>query len=141
MFGSPFPFLFPCELVEWFRDLAVVLDESSVEVTESKETLEFFQLLWCQPACQGLGFDRIHLNSPFRYYHPQVLNFFFFDLALLWFDVEFVCLEDLQNLLGDSSVLFKGSGVDYNIIDIDGDLSSVNEVLEDVVHYQLERCR
>ena len=95
MFGSPFPFFFPCELVEWFCDLAVVFDELSVEVTEPKETLEFFQLLRCRPACQGLGFDGIHLDSPFRYYHSQVLDLLFLYFTLLWFDVEFVGSEDL----------------------------------------------
>ena len=95
MFGSPFPFFFPCQLVEWFCDPAIVLDEPSVEVAESKETLELLQLLWCQAACQGLGFDGIHLNSSLGYYYSQVLNSFFLYLALLWFDIEFVGLEDL----------------------------------------------
>ena len=95
LFGSPFPFFFPCELVEWFCDLAVIFDESSVEVTEPQETLEFFQLLWRRPACQGLGLDGVHLDFSFRYYHSQVLDFLFLDLTLLQFDVEFVCLEDL----------------------------------------------
>ena len=95
MFDSPFPFFFPCELVKRFCDLAIVSDESSVEVTEPKETLEFFQLLWCRPACQGLGFDGIHLDFPFGYYHSQVLDFFSFYLTLLQFDVEFIGPEDL----------------------------------------------
>ena len=95
MFSSPFPFFFPCELVEWFCDLAVIFNESSVEVTEPKETLEFFQLLGRWPTCQGLSFDGIHLDSSFRYYHSQVLDLFLLYLALLRFDVEFVCSEDL----------------------------------------------
>ena len=71
------------------------LDEPSVEVTEPKETLEFFQLLWRWPVCQALGFDGVHLDSPFRYHYSQVLDLFFFYLALLQFDVEFVGSEDL----------------------------------------------
>ena len=29
-------------------------------------------------------------------------------------------------------------GVDYDVVDVDGDLSRVDKVSEDVVHYQLE---
>ena len=95
LFSSPFPFFFPCKLVKWFCDLAVVFNEPSLEVTEPKETLEFFQLLRRWPACQGLGFDGIHLDSPFGYYHSKVLDFFSFYFALFRFDVEFVGSEDL----------------------------------------------
>ena len=95
LFSSPFPFFFPCQLVEWFCDLTVVLDEPSVEVTEPKETLEFFQLLWHCSVCQGLSLDGVHLDSPFRYYHSQVLDFFLLYFAFFGFDVEFVGSEDL----------------------------------------------
>ena len=30
--------------------------------------------------------------------------------------------------------------MDYDVIDVDGDLSGVDEVSEDVVHYRLECC-
>ena len=30
--------------------------------------------------------------------------------------------------------------MDYDVIDVDGDLSGVDEVSEDVVHYRLEGC-
>ena len=82
-------------MVEWFCNFAIVFDKSSVEVTEPKEALEFFQLLRRRPACQGLSFDGIHLDFPFRYYHSQVLDLFSFYFALLRFDVEFVGSEDL----------------------------------------------
>ena len=38
-------------------------------------------------------------------------------------------------------MFFEGFGVDDDVIDVDGDLSSVDEVSEDVVHYRLERHR
>ena len=31
--------------------------------------------------------------------------------------------------------------MDYDVVNVDGDLSGVDEVLEDVVHYRLECCR
>ena len=37
------------------------------------------------------------------------------------------------------SVFFEGFGVDDNVVDVDGDLSGVDEVSEDVIHYRLER--
>ena len=61
-----------------------------------------------------------------------------FDFTLLGFDVLLVVSEDPEDFFGDFSVCVKVVGMYHDIVDIHHNVSSGDEVLEEVVHHCLE---
>jgi hypothetical protein len=53
-------FAFLCKIEEWPYEFRVVLDESSVEVTEAKEFLDIFNSFGSWPIFNCFKFDWIH---------------------------------------------------------------------------------
>ena len=82
------------------NDVGVVVDESTVEVRESKEGLNVLNLPWFQPIGNGLNFLRRHGESIGRETETEVLGGGGMELTFLWLGEEIVLSETLEDFAG-----------------------------------------
>ena len=72
------------------------------------------------------------------YDETKVFDLFAFDFAFFGFDIKFVFVKEVKNLLCDYPVFFYSFRVNDDVIDEDGDVSFSNEISEYMVHHCLE---
>lgn len=110
LFGSPNPIFLSGKTGEGLGNAGVLLDETTVEVGEAKEGLEFSLARRCWPSCNTFNFNRIHLHISSTNDYPKILNLCSFKRTLLMLEIEFVLSKDLKNLLNNDAMFFDGLG-------------------------------
>ncbi len=70
--------------------------------------------------------------------YPEVLNGSLLKLTFVHSEVQFVLLQDLQNLPGNLSVFIEGSHKDEDVIQVDHNHTFCDEFLKDVVYHHLK---
>ena len=126
------------QVEEWVGMFQEVLDEPSVEVGEFEEGLHFLLIHWSGPLSNASNLDWVHCDRVVRDNHSKVLDHGFLKLTLVGMEVEFVLLQQLQNVAGDLPMLFKGLHEDEDVIQIDHDYAFRDEILKDVVYHGLK---
>ena len=87
--GGPIPReVLLSEVKERVSDVGVVRDESSVEVSETKERANVFHLSWCRPTCNAIEFDRVHGQLDRLHNHAEVFYLVGGELAFLEFQMK-----------------------------------------------------
>ncbi|KIM65046.1 hypothetical protein SCLCIDRAFT_113814, partial [Scleroderma citrinum Foug A] len=92
-------------------DVGVVMDESMVEVRESKEGLDVLNLPQFQPIGDGLDFLCRHRESVGREAESKVLGGGGMELTFLWFGKEIVFAEALEDFTDVSLMGLEDLGV------------------------------
>ena len=102
-------------------NLREVPDEPSVEVHKSYEGLDIFHFCWLWPVHDSLDLNGVHCYMVFGDDKPKVVHLSTFKFAFFQSEEQLEGMEGLEYLSGDSLMVFKGGGVD-----------------EDVIHHHLE---
>ncbi|KIO05710.1 hypothetical protein M404DRAFT_140347, partial [Pisolithus tinctorius Marx 270] len=87
-----------CEVSEWNDDVGVVINESSVEVHETKERLDVSHLLWLRPVMDHLNLLSRHGETGGRKNITKVLNGVRVKLTLLWLGIKTMLLKVAEYL-------------------------------------------
>ena len=83
-FIGPLPLLrLLSQIIQRMHDVREVLDESTIEIAESKETANFFNCRGALPLGDPLYLDGIHMDFPVANYHPKIFDFILVEGALL----------------------------------------------------------
>ncbi|KIO10900.1 hypothetical protein M404DRAFT_128813, partial [Pisolithus tinctorius Marx 270] len=77
-----------CEASEWNNDVGVVINESSVEICEAKERLDFSHLPWLRPVVDCLNLLSGHGETGGRKNITEVLDGVRVKLTLLWLGIK-----------------------------------------------------
>src|SRR5258708_2583244 len=104
--------------MEGVSDFREVPDEPSVEVHKSYEGLDVlhFHQLW--PVCDSLDFNRVHCYMVFGYDESKVVHLSTLKFAFLWLEEQLVGTEGLEYLSSDPPMVYKGGGVDEDVIHV-----------------------
>jgi hypothetical protein len=73
--------------------------------------------------------------------HAKVVNLGLLKVAFFGFQVQFIFTENLQDFTDGFSVVFKGVREDENIVHVNHNFASKNEVFQESVHCGLEHCK
>ena len=113
------------------------MDESTVEVHESKEGLDVLNFLQFQPIGDGLNFLHRHGESVRRETETEVLSGGGMELTLLWLGKEIVLLEVSEDFVDVFLMGLEVLGVYQDVIQID-DNADIEEIHEDAIDESLE---
>lgn len=72
---------------------------------------------------------------------PEVFSFECLKFALLVFEVQLIVLQDLKDLMDNHAMFLECCSISHNVIHIDDDLPSVDQVVEQMIHHHLKGCR
>ncbi|KAG6876697.1 hypothetical protein C0993_001034 [Termitomyces sp. T159_Od127] len=97
----------PCEPVEGFGDLGVVINELAVEIGKTKEGLHLVYTLGWRSVEDGFHLSGVHVNAIWSDYDAKVLDFSGVEQALLRLGVEVVLLELFEDVADVVVVLFQ----------------------------------
>ncbi len=114
-----------------------ILDETSIEISKSQESLKLLYRLGNWPLRDGSHLPLVHLNSLLANDVAEELHCGPMELALLQTEVQMVLAEPLKDLLNVVAMVSQVPGVDENIIDVDNH-EVVEELPEHLVHEFLE---
>ncbi|KAF9798448.1 hypothetical protein IEO21_10718 [Rhodonia placenta] len=120
------PWVIPCELVEWLRDLSEVLNEAAVEVGEPPELLNIFFVPRYRPLINSFQLRGIHCYLIATEHIANVVDLGNVPFALLRLQEQIVILKAAKDLARDLIMLLLIGGEDEY------------EIMEDVVHHRLE---
>ncbi|KIO07671.1 hypothetical protein M404DRAFT_135586 [Pisolithus tinctorius Marx 270] len=87
-----------CEASEWNNDVGVVVNESPVEICETKEGLDVSHLPWLRPVTDCLNFLSGHGETGGRKNITEVLDGVRVKLALLWLGIETMLSKAVEYL-------------------------------------------
>src|ERR1700746_3828046 len=119
-------------------NLQEILNEPSVEIHESNKGLDVLHLCWLWPVCDPLDLNRVHRYAVLGDDESQVIHLSTFELAFLRSEEELVGAEGLEYFSSDSPMVYKGGGVDEDVIHVAYGFVPINKGTEDVVHHGLE---
>ncbi|KIO02106.1 hypothetical protein M404DRAFT_148495 [Pisolithus tinctorius Marx 270] len=86
------------EASEWNDDVGVVINESSIEICETKERLDVSHLLWLRPVVDCLDLLSRHGETGGRKDITEVLDGVRVKLALLWLGIKTMLLKVAEYL-------------------------------------------
>ena len=138
--GGPYPRRRAAQTVERCGKTSKVANKSAVEVDEPKELLDILFVLWHHPWGHGFDLLWVHLHGSMSDDDAEVLNFLNLKDTLLKLEGEVVVKQDLKYLPGDEAVGRNVICEDQDIIHVDNDMASWDEVLENDIHHCL-KCR
>ena len=127
--------------MEGSSDLQEIFDESSVIVQKSNKCLYSLFIARGSPLLHSLNLLWIYLDHPPPYNEAQVSYFFFFKEAFGFLEVEVVFSKPLQHLMSQPSVPLEVIGEYEDVVEINNDMSPIDEVSKDVIHHSLEGGR
>ena len=107
-----------------------VLNELSVEIEESEESPKFLSGMWDWPFEYASDLSLVHADRIVTNNQTEVLSLQLLEFALGMLKVELVVSKQLKYFPYDLSVFLKGGGIDHDVIYVDDDLSSINEIVE-----------
>ena len=112
------------EIVQWSSETGVVVDEASIESSETEEGTDIFEFLWDGPIRDSLEFDRIHSELTGLKMKTKIFNFILLELTFLWFQKEAIGFENVKDLADNATMLFQGSSGNEDVIHVDEDGTS-----------------
>ncbi|KAI0312979.1 hypothetical protein OF83DRAFT_1036300, partial [Amylostereum chailletii] len=121
-------------------NLGKVLDEVTVEVSKPEEQLDILDIARGGPFSDARYLDRIHSNLVMQDNQAEVLNRILFKDTFLRLEEEVIVLQALQHLHHQFMVLFECLCEDKDVVHVDDNLATVNEIFEKFIHHCLE-CR
>jgi hypothetical protein len=80
------------------------LDEIPIIASESEESAHFCWVFGSRIVRNPLELLRVHLEVSFANDDTQVLDFLLLECALFWFDVQVICLQDVEYAVYQFSV-------------------------------------
>src|SRR5258708_21866252 len=116
---APRPVLrLPSEHMKGVGDFGEVPDEPPVEVHEPYEGLDilYFCRLW--PVSDPLDLNGVHRYVVLGDDNPKVVHLSTFEFAFLWLEKQLIGVEGLEYLLGDSTMVCEGGGVNEDVINV-----------------------
>ncbi len=84
--------------------LQEVFNESLVEVDKAKKWLHLFLICRSRPLSDARNLDGVHCNRVVEDDHPEILNGSLLELVFIHLEIQFMLLQNLQDLLDDLSV-------------------------------------
>jgi hypothetical protein len=125
-----------------FGDLRESSYEAAIEVAESQELAYIFYVLGFLPFRDTSYLHWVHGNSAIFQYHAQEFDFVYLEVALARFEVHVHLLESVQDLTDHRSVycgvIFRRN---QDVVNVDLDLLSYDQIGELHIHHTLEYCR
>ena len=115
---------------------AEILDVHAIEIKKTEESTNFAKCCGSFPVLDSVDFNRVHSNAILTDDNPKILHFRGFELTFLWFEIEVIVGEDLEDVIDDSSVQRKViRGVNENIVHVNSDVALVDQFMENEVHH------
>jgi hypothetical protein len=114
------------------------VDEASVEVTEAEECLEVLDLSGAGPLGNTLDLGRIHAYIAFGDDNAKVFDRSAVEEALFRFEIKVVFGESAEYFVGERVEVVEGGVEQEYVIEIDYEVSLIDEVAEDVIHEGLK---
>ena len=90
--------------VEWCGKHTEIANIHAIKVKETKEGLEFAKCHGSFPIFNTIDFDWVHSDAIFANDNTKVFNFCGFKLTFLWFEVEVVVGEYLEDIINDATM-------------------------------------
>ena len=122
-------------------DLAEVPDEAPVEVDEAQELLDTPLVAWGPPLSDDGDLGQVGPDLPLPDDDTQVIDRGLLEGALLLLEAEPMLLQSRQDPVHQPSVLEWVVGEYEDVVQVDRDVSLVDQVPQDVVHHGLEGGR
>src|SRR3981189_277427 len=121
--------------------LRKVRNESSVEVDKTDEGLDLLFVGRGRPLQHTSYLYWVHFDLVVRDDNTKVFDASLFELALLVSEVQLMTSQPFHNHAGNRPMFFQCRCEDEDVIEVDGDNTLGDEVLEDFVHHCLEGRR
>ena len=115
--------------MQGLRDEGKILDVISKEVAQSNESPNLALAGWGRHVAVNSQFSFSWTNSLRRQHESQVGNFGVAKEAFGQVDFEVVVLQLLEDLVKNLKVMFVGSHVDDDVVDVDNDVFDLDEHL------------
>jgi hypothetical protein len=114
------------------------VDEASVEVAEAEESLEVLDLCGAGPLGNALDFSRVHANVAFGNDDAKIFDRSAVEKALFRFEVKVVFCKSTEYFVGECVEVIEVWVKQEDVVEIDYEMSLVDEVAEDVIHEGLK---
>ncbi|KAF9800026.1 hypothetical protein IEO21_10453 [Rhodonia placenta] len=120
------PWITPCELVEWLRDLRKVLNEVAVEIGEPPELLNVFFVPGYRPLINSFQLRRIHRYLIATEHIADIVDLGNIPFTLLRLQEQIIVPKAAEDLARDLIMLLLIGGEDEY------------EIMENIIHHRLE---
>ena len=117
------------------------MDEAAVKVAKSQERLDFLDFCGGWPVCNTFHFRRVHSDVSLRDEDSEIFDGGLIKGALLWFEVQIVLGKALEDFVREGVEFVQSKVKEKYIIEVDDEVSAINQVTKNSVHEGLKGCR
>ena len=88
--------------IEWGREHAEILNVHAVEIEETEKSMQLPERGGSFPIFNAVNFNGVHGDVVLTDDNTKIFDFCDFELAFLWFEVEVVVSENMEDVIDNS---------------------------------------